>query len=205
MNSVSPQKSRELKSQTTVDVRAEKSKIFSWRPEKAADENAGEEIFKSFDKKLLTDKDFVRNDYSPRKLYQHRPAALRAMNYGQFACQYRKLDPSQRGYKKAYEECNKSKNSVGPDSDFQLVGVNGKAAPTSMMLGNGAVMKLRENKPALPILPRSENFFVTDMLLFGDWQTSDEVSEEGELSDTPLKTEQRRTARLELFPKMTYE
>ena len=128
--------------------------------------------------------------------------ALRGMLYGQFACQYRKLDPSQIGYEKSYEECYKSETKVGPDSDFHLVGVQDKAAPSSMLLKNGVVMKLREKGTAVPILPSDEKVDVTDMLLFGEWKTSEKVVE---AEDTPLKIKQRQTARLELFPKMAYE
>ena len=205
MNSVSPQRVKEIKSQTHVDVKAGNSKKLSWRPQKSTDANEGEDIFKSFDKKLKTDKEFVGNN-TPRKLYTKRPAAVRAMKYGQFACQYRQLYPSQKGYKDSYEECNNSNNTkVGPDSDFDLIGVQGIAAPTSMLLGNGTVMKLRDNSIAVPLLPSDEMNYVTDELLFGEWQAAEDITEEAEVSDTPLRREKRRTARLELFPKMVFD
>ena len=204
INTVSPQKVCTLRSQIYVDVKARNSKILSWRPENATDEEAGEEVYKSVDRKLMMDKEFVRQD-SPRKSYELRPAAVSVMKYGQFACQYRQLHRSQIGHDKAYEECSNSNTLVGPDSDIQMVGVQGKAAPTSMLLKNGAVMKLREDKVAVPLLPSDEMNYVTDVLLFGEWQTSDEVTEEAEVNDTPLKEEQRRSARKELFPKMVYK
>ena len=56
MNSVSPQRVKEMKSQTHVDVKAGNSKKLSWRPQRSTDANAGEDIFKSIDKKQKTDK-----------------------------------------------------------------------------------------------------------------------------------------------------
>ena len=202
MNSVSPQKVTDIKSQIHVDVKARNSKVLSWRPEKATDKDAGEDTFKSFDRKLKMDKDFVRTDSSPRKLYEHRPASLQAMRYGQFACQYRKLDPSQNGYKTLYDQCNSNSQALGPDSDFPMVGVPGRTVPTGVILNNSVLMKLRDDKIALPVLPDGERNYVTDVLLFGEWDNSDEVAEQSADGDTPLKMEQRKSVRLELFPKM---
>ena len=54
----------------------------------------------------------------------------------------------------------------------------------------------------MPVLPDGERNYVTDVLLFGEWDHSDEVTEQSADGDTPLKRQQRKSVRLELFPKM---
>ena len=202
---MSPQFIDGLRSQVHVDVKATNSPLFSWRPEKATDQDNGEEIFRSSDKKTQKDKEYVRIDSSPRKLYEARPETVKAMKYAQFACQYRKLVKSDHGYSNLLEQCSSSNQLVGPDSDFQIAGVPGRAAPKSMMLSNNVIMKIRENKIAVPILPNGEMDSVTENLLFGEWQYSEEVTDNDVDQDTTLKKEQKRSARLQLFPQMFHK
>ena len=122
------------------------------------------------------------------------------MKYAQFVCQYRKLYNGQFGYEKLHEEC--SRWNVGPDSDFPLIGASGRKAPTGMRLNNGLLMKMREKNISVPLLPNGEMDTLTDILLFGHWQHSEEVTQEAVERDTLLKNLQRRTAKLELFPMM---
>ena len=205
ISSKSLQTIKELKSQVHVDVKARNDTEFGWRPEKATDKDSGEKIFKSFENKSLEEKYYVMTDSDPRKLYEARPEAMQSMKYVQFVCQYRQLNPSYNGYNNLYDQCinNNLNKKVGPDSDFPILGVRGRAAPTGMILNNGILMKLRGDKIAVPLLPNGEMDIVAEILLFGQWQHSEKVTRESvSEGDSSLKKEQRKSIKQEIFPKM---
>ena len=59
-----------------------------------------------------------------------------------------------------------------------------------------------EDKIAVPLLQNGEMDIVTEMLLFGEWQHSEEITRDEANKDTILKKKQKQLVKQEIFPKM---
>ena len=121
---------------------------------------------------------------------------MAGMVLGQFSCEYRLLKPSGCGYEKAKNSTNEE-TSVGPNSQRLVAGTNDVAAPETMMLTNGKVMKMRQDVTAVPKLLFSGIASKHgNQLMWSPWQRLEEVTG---IQDEH-ETEDQKNVRLEIFP-----
>jgi hypothetical protein len=178
-------------SQPIIPVVATKDRRLAWRGAVDSDNHNGEIIFESEEKRL-----YVRTINDIRVLYEKRPQRMAGMVLGEFACEYRLLKPSGNGYEKAKNSINEE-TSVGPDTLRLVAGTNDVAAPETMLLTNGKLMKRRQDVTAVPKLLFSG---ITsqhgNQLMWSPWQRLEEVTG---IQDEP-ETEDQKKVRLEIFP-----
>ena len=156
-----------------------------------SDNHNGEIIFESEERRL-----YVRAISDIRVLYEKRPQRMAGMVLGQFSCEYRLLKPSGHGYEKAKNSINED-TFVGPDSQRLVAGTNNVAAPETMMLTNGKLMKRRQDLTAVPNLLFSGIASKHgNQLMWSPWQRLEEVTG---IQDEH-ETEGQKKVRLEIFP-----
>ena len=132
--------------QPLISVVSTKDRKLTWRGAKDSDDHNGEEVFENDERRK-----YVRTVSDVRTLYEYRPERLSRMVLGEFASRYRLLKPSGHGFESVKNSINEA-TSVGPDSDHLVAGTRETAAPESMMLANGKLMKRREDVNAVPNL-----------------------------------------------------
>ena len=181
--------------QPLISVVSTKDRKLTWRGATDSDHHNGEEVFENDERKL-----YVRTVSDVRILYENRPECMNKMVLGQFASEYRLLKPSGRGYEKAKNSINEA-TSIGPDSDHLVAGTRETAAPKTMMLKNGKIMKRREDVHAVP------NLFYSgcsskhmNQLMWSPWQELEEVTG----VQDEHETEDQKKTRLELLPFSLY-
>ena len=178
-------------SQPIVPVTVTKDRTLSWRGAVDSDNLTGETVFET-----ENDRSYVRTTSDIRVLYENRPDRMRRMVLGEFACRYRLLKPSGHGYEKAKNSINED-TSIGPECGDLVAGTCDIAAPLTMMLKNGKLMKRRQDANAVPTLL----FFgctsrYGNQLMWSPWDRLEDVTGVQDEDET----ENQRRVRLEIFP-----
>ena len=177
-------------SQPIIPVVSTKDRKLTWRGAVDSDNHNGETIFESAERRL-----YVRTVSDIRILYEARPRSMAGMPLGQFSSQYRLLKPSGHGYEKAKSGINED-TCVGSDSECLVAGTS-TAAPETIMLTNGKLMKRRQDVIAVPNLLFSGCISKHgNQLMWSPWQKLEEVTgiqDENETKD-------QKKVRLEIFP-----
>ena len=178
-------------SQPVIPVTVTKDRNLSWRGAMDSDNHTGEAVFET-----ENDKSYVRTTSDIRILYENRPDRMNRMVLGEFASQYRLLKPSGHGYEKAKNSINED-TSIGPECDNLVAGTCDTAAPETMMLKNGKLMKRRQGVNAVPNLLYSGcSSKHGNQLMWSPWQQLEEVTGVQDEDET----ENQRRVRLEIFP-----
>ena len=181
--------------QPLIPVVSTKDRKLTWRGAKDSDDHNGEEVFENDERRK-----YVRTVSDVRTLYEYRPERLSRMVLGEFASRYRLLKPSGHGFESVKNSINEA-TSVGPDSDHLVAGTRETAAPESMMLANGKLMKRREDVNAVPNLFYSGcSSKYMNQLMWHPWRELEEVTGEQDQHET----ECQKRIRLELFPFSMY-
>ena len=156
-----------------------------------SDNRNGESVFETDD-----GRSYVRTFADVRIQYEHRPDRMRRMVLGEFASKYRLLKPSGHGYEKAKSSINEE-TLIGPLTDQLVAGTSNVAAPETMMLKNGKIMKRRQDVEAVPILLFSgcSSEFGNE-LMWSSWRKLEEVTGIQERQET----ERQKNTRLQVFP-----
>ena len=177
--------------QPLVPVVSTKDMELTWRGATDSDHHNGEEVFENDERRL-----YVRTVSDVRILYENRPERMSKMVLGEFASQYRLLKPSGHGFESAKNSINEA-TSVGPDSDHLVAGTREIAAPESMLLANGKLMKRREDVSAVPNLFYSGcSSKYMNQLMWSPWRELEKVTG---IQDKQ-ESEDQKKVRLELFP-----
>ena len=177
--------------QPVIPITVAKDRNLSWRGAMDSDNHNGEEVFKTGNNKL-----YVRTGGDLRILFEGRPSCMSRMPLGQLATQYRLLKPSGHGYEKAKNSINED-TSIGPECDNLVAGTIDTAAPETMMLKNGKLMKKRQDVNAVPDLLYSGcSSKHGNQLMWTNWRQLEEVTGEQDEEET----ENQRRVRLEIFP-----
>ena len=139
---------------------------------------------------------YVRQHSDIRILYENLPERARVMVLGQLLSQYKLLWPSDNGYAKARESIDDI-TTVGPDSDQRVAGTREVAAPQTILLSNGKIMKRRTNGIAVPlILPSGSIGKLGNQLMWTPWRFLENVTGDQDEEETEVQ----RRIRLEVFP-----
>ena len=185
------EKARGSTSQPVIPVIVSKDRNLSWRSAVDSDNTNGETVFQTEERKS-----YVRTFADVRIQYETRPDGMNGMVLGEFASQYRLLKQSGHGYEKAKSSIN-AETLIGPPTDELVAGTSNIAAPYTMMLTNGKIMKRRQDVEAVPILLfsgcSSEH---ANQLMWSPWRTLEEVTGIQEQEET----ENQKNIRLEIFP-----
>ena len=178
-------------SEPIVPVKTDKDRKLLWRSAQDSDNQNGETVFQGEMEEL-----YVRQHSDIRILYENLPERARAMVLGQLLSQYKLLWPSDNGYAKARESID-DVTKVGPDSDQRVAGTPEVAAPQTILLANGKIMKRRTNGIAVPlILPSGSIGKLSNQLMWTPWRFLENVT--GDQDDE--ETDVQRQNRLEVFP-----
>ena len=184
-------KARGPTSQPVIPVVVAKDRNLSWRSALDSDNHNGETIFENVNNQL-----YVRTASDLRILYENRPDCMNRMALGELVSRYRLLKPSGHGYEKAKNSINEH-TSIGPESGDMLAGNCDTAAPETMMLKNGKVMKRRDGVHAVPNLLYSGcSSKHGNQLMWTPWRQLEDVTGEQDEEET----ENQAGVRLELFP-----
>ena len=156
-----------------------------------SDNHNGESVFET-----VESRSYVRTSSDVRIQYENRAEDMNEMVLGELASKYRILKPSGHGYEKAKSSINEE-TLIGPLTDQLVAGTSNVAAPETMMLKNGKIMKRRQDVEAVPILLFSgcSSEFGNE-LMWTSWRKLEEVTgiQEGQ------ETEQQKKTRLQVFP-----
>ena len=178
-------------SEPIVPVKTEKDRKLLWRSAQDSDNQNGETVFQGEMEEL-----YVRQHSDIRILYENLPERASSMVLGQLLSQYKLLWPSDNGYARARESID-DVTKVGPDSDQRIAGTPEVAAPHTILLANGKIMKRRSNGIAVPlILPSGYVGKLGSQLMWTPWRFLENVT--GDQEDQ--ETEVQRQIRLEVFP-----
>ena len=178
-------------SQTIAQVITTKDRNLTWRVALDSDQETGEAIFESDNRRL-----YVRTDNDLRKLYEGRPEGMQGMRLGQFACEYRLLRSSDHGFEKVKNSID-DKTNIGPSSSDLVAGTNNTYAPKAMRLANDKIMKKREEKKAVPHLLFSGMMSKHgSQLMWSPWQNLEDVT--GQQDE--VETAEQKKIRLQIFP-----
>ena len=178
-------------SEPIVPVKTEKDRKLLWRSAQDSDNQNGETVFQGDMEEL-----YVRQHSDIRILYENLPERASSMVLGQLLSQYKLLWPSDNGYARARESID-DVTKVGPDSDQRIAGTPEVAAPHTILLANGKIMKRRSNGIAVPlILPSGYVGKLGSQLMWTPWRFLENVT--GDQEDQ--ETEVQRQIRLEVFP-----
>ena len=180
-------------SQTTVPILTSKNRKLTWRMAVDCDNHSGDQVFEVEE----GNSKFVRTNTDVRVLYEKRPKteSLDQMCLGQFASEYILLQQSRKGFEKATSSIN-DETQVGADSD-SLVARTDFAAPQTMKLSDGNVMKRRQGGKAVPLLLHTGTVSRHgNQLLFSPWRQLEEVTGAQEEEET----DDQKKRRLEIFP-----
>ena len=184
-------KARGPTSQPIVPVIVAKDRNLSWRRAMDSDNHTGETVFAADNDKL-----YVRTDGDIRIHFENRPDRMSRMVLGEFASHYRLLKPSGHGYEKAKNAINED-TSIGPECGDLVAGTSDIAAPDTMMLKNGKLMKRRQGVHAVPNLLYSGcTSKHGNQLMWSHWQHLEDVTGEQDEEET----ENQKKVRLEIFP-----
>ena len=177
-------------SQPTIPVVISKDRKLTWRMAVDSDNHSGDNVFE-----VDGDSKYVRTATDVRVLYEKRPARMDNMCLGQFASEYILLQPSRKGFEKATSSIDED-TQVGADSESFVAGT-GLAAPETMKLADGRIMKRRQDGKAVPLLLHSGTISRHgNQLLFCPWRHLEEVTGAQEEEET----DDQRIRRLEIFP-----
>ena len=177
--------------QPTVPIVTSKDRTLTWRKALDSDNHSGDAVFQ-----VETENSYVRTNTDVRILYEKRPARMDRMVLGQFACEYILLHPSKKSYEKATSSINED-TQVGPNSDHLVAGTGNLAAPESMKLSDGRIMKRRQDGKAVPILQYSGSISKHgNQLMFSPWKHLEDV----EGAQEEEETDDQKSVRLEIFP-----
>jgi hypothetical protein len=181
-------------SQATVQIITSDHKKIPFRKSTDRDVEIGEEQFLNKDNRA-----YIRTGKNVRKLYEYRPSTLENITLGQFATQYYVMNKSRKTQYEALNENIDNASNMGPDSKDYIVGVPGIAAPQSMMLKNGELMKKRTRGPStIPHLLYTGAMGQHGYrLMFRPWRELEQVNA---TDQTELETESQREIRLAIFP-----
>ena len=178
-----------------VPVKTDKDRKLLWRSAQDSDNQNGETVFQGEMEEL-----YVRQHSDIRILYENLPERARAMVLGQLLSQYKILWPSDNGFARARESID-DVTKVGPDSDQRVAGTPEIAAPQTILLANGKIMKRRTYGIAVPlILPSGFIGKLGNQLMWTPWRFLEDVT--GDQDDE--ETEVQRQIRLELFPRSVF-
>ena len=182
-------------SEPIVPVKTDKDRKLLWRSAQDSDNQNGETVFQGEMEEL-----YVRQHSDIRILYENLPERARAMVLGQLLSQYKLLWPSDNGFARARESID-DVTKVGPDSDQRVAGTPEIAAPQTILLANGKIMKRRTYGIAVPlILPSGFIGKLGNQLMWTPWRFLEDVT--GDQDDE--ETEVQRQIRLELFPRSVF-
>ena len=182
-------------SEPIVPVKTDKDRKLLWRSAQDSDNQNGEAVFQGEMEEL-----YVRQHRDIRILYENLPERARVMVLGQLLSQYKLLWPSDNGYVKARESIDDVTN-VGLDSDQRVAGTREVAAPQTILLSNGKIMKRRTIGIAVPlILPSGSIGKLGNQLMWTPWRFLEDVT--GDQDDE--ETEVQRQIRLEVFPRSVF-
>ena len=117
------------------------------------------------------------------------------MVLGQLLSQYKLLWQSDHGYAKARDGIDEA-TQVGPDSEHFVAGTQGDAAPQTIMLKNGRILKRRNSERAVPLFLSGSTSKHGNQLMWTPWRFLEELSG---VQDDEETVEQKRI-RLEVFP-----
>ena len=178
-------------SQPVIPIIVSKDRNLSWRSAVDSDNHNGESVFET-----VESRSYVRTSSDVRIQYENRAEDMNEMVLGELASKYRILKPSGHGYEKAKSSINEE-TLIGPLTDQLVAGTSNVAAPETMMLKNGKIMKRRQDVEAVPILLFSgcSSEFGNE-LMWSSWRKLEEVTgiQEGQ------ETEQQKKTRLQVFP-----
>ena len=178
-------------SQPVIPIIVSKDRNLSWRSAVDSDNHNGESVFET-----VESRSYVRTSSDVRIQYENRAEDMNEMVLGELASKYRILKPSGHGYEKAKSGINEE-TLIGPLTDQLVAGTSNVAAPETMMLKNGKIMKRRQDVEAVPILLFSgcSSEFGNE-LMWSSWRKLEEVTgiQEGQ------ETEQQKKTRLQVFP-----
>ena len=180
-------------SQTIVPIVTSKDRKLTWRKAVDCDNHSGNHVFQVEEGEST----YVRTNTDARVLYEKRPKTegMDEMCLGQFATEYILLQSSRKGFEKAMSSINED-TQVGADSQSLVAGTD-FAAPETLKLSDGKLMKRRQGGKAVPLLLHSGTASRHgNQLLFSPWRQLEEVTgaqEEEETGD-------QKKRRLEIFP-----
>ena len=178
-------------SQPVVPVIVAKDRNLSWRGAMDSDNHNGETVFETGNNNL-----YVRTAGDIRILFENLPDCMSRMVLGQLASRYRLLWPSDNGYEKAKNSINED-TSIGHGTDELVAGTCDIAAPETMMLKNGKLMKRRQGQHAVPDLLFSGcSSKHGNQLMWDHWQRLEDVKGEQDEEET----ENQKRVRLQIFP-----
>ena len=178
-------------SQTIVPIVTSKDRKQTWRNAQDCDNHSGDHVFQGEEGEST----YVRTNTDVRVLYEKRPARMSGMSLLQFACEYIVLHPSRKGFEKATSSIDED-SQVGADSESLVAGTD-IAAPETMMLADGKVMKRRQDGRAVPLLLHSGTVSRHgNQVLLSPWRRLEEVTGDQEEEETA----DQKKRRLEIFP-----
>ena len=178
-------------SQPVIPIIVDKDRNLSWRGAVDSDNHTGEEIFETVNNRL-----YVRTAGDVRILYENIPDHMSRMVLGELASRYRLLKPSACGYQKAMNSINED-TSIGPGSGDLVAGTCDTAAPDTMKLKNGKLMKRRQGVHAVPdLLFAGCSSKHANQLMWSPWKQLEDVTGEQDEEETA----NQKRVRLELFP-----
>ena len=178
-------------SQTIVPIVTSKDRKQTWRKAQDCDNHSGDHVFQDEEGEST----YVRTNTDVRVLYDKRPARMSGMSLLQFACEYIVLHPSRKGFEKATSSIDED-SQVGADSESLVAGTD-IAAPETMMLSDGKVMKRRQDGRAVPLLLHSGTVSRHgNQVLLSPWRRLEEVTGDQEEEET----DDQKKRRLEIFP-----
>ena len=178
-------------SQTIVPIVTSKDRKLTWRKAQDCDNHSGDHVFQDEEGEST----YVRTNTDVRVLYDKRPARMSGMSLLQFACEYIVLHPSRKGFEKATSSIDED-SQVGADSESLVAGTD-IAAPETMMLSDGKVMKRRQDGRAVPLLLHSGTVSRHgNQVLLSPWRRLEEVTGDQEEEET----DDQKKRRLEIFP-----
>ena len=192
-----------LRSQPICQVVTSKERSLTWKEAKDSDNQNGEDIFEvqGEDNNEEDKKKYVRVKHDMRTLYEMRPDKLKTMRFGQFASEYRRIQPGGRGLQSAKDKIDPI-SGLGPESTDMVVGTSNEMAPQCMQLKNGDLMVKRAGKKAvLHLLYSGKASKHGNQVLWTNWQHLEEVTGEQDEEETA----EQKSTRLKIFPSSVFQ
>ena len=186
------------RSQPICQVVTSKERSLTWKEAKDNDNQNGEDIFEvqGEDENEEDKKKYVRSKQDVRILFEMKPDKLNRMRLGQFASEYRRLQPGGNGLESAKNRIDPT-TDMGPNSSDMVAGTRNQMAPQCMQLRNKDIMVRRVGKKAvLHLLYSGKASKHGNQLLWSPWQYLEEVTGVQEEEET----EEQRNIRLQIFP-----
>ena len=178
-------------SQPVVPVVTSKDRVLTWRRAVDSDNHSGDSVFEVDGSESM----FVRSNNDIRVLYEKLPEKMKIMCLGQLLREYLLLHPSRKGYESVRSSIDEE-TQVGPESEGLVAGT-GVAAPQSIKLTDGRILKRRQDANAVPLLLHNGTISKHgNQLLFEPWQYLEEITGIQEENET----QGQRNRRLQIFP-----